>query len=61
MNDKINEYKVEYIRVQLKLEELLQILMIFQIQYTGGSMLWPVATTGTVITSNYGTRVYPIA
>ena len=34
--------------------------MIFKIQYTGGSMLWPVATTGTVITSNYGTRVYPI-
>ncbi len=61
MNDKINEYKVEYIRVQLKLEEIATNFDDFQIQYTGGSMLWPVATTGTVITSNYGTRVYPIA
>ncbi len=61
LNDKINEYKVEYIRVQLKLEEIATNFDDFQIQYTGGSMLWPVATTGTVITSNYGTRVYPIA
>ena len=61
LNDKINEYKVEYIRVQLKLEEIATNFDGFQIQYTGGSMLWPVATTGTVITSNYGTRVYPIA
>ena len=60
LNDKINEYKVEYIRVQLKLEEIATNFDGFQIQYTGGSMLWPVATTGTVITSNYGTRVYPI-
>lgn len=61
LNDKINEYKVEYIRVQLKLEEIATNIDDFQIQYTGGSMLWPVATTGTTITSNYGTRVYPIA
>lgn len=61
LNDKINEYKVEYIRVQLKLEEIATNFDDFQIQYTGGSMLWPVATTGTVITSNYGSRVYPIA
>ncbi len=60
LNDKINEYKVEYIRVQLKLEEIATNFDGFQIQYTGGSMLWPVATTGTTITSNYGTRVYPI-
>lgn len=61
LNDKINEYKVEYIRVELKLEEIATNFDDFQIQYTGGSMLWPVATTGTVITSNYGSRVYPIA
>ena len=61
INDKINEYKVEYVRIQLKLQEIATDIGDFQIQYTGGTMLWPVATTGTTITSNYGSRVYPIA
>ena len=30
------------------------------IQYTGGEMLWPVAISGTVITSEYGVREHPI-
>ena len=30
------------------------------IQYTGGEMLWPVAASGTVITSNFGIREHPI-
>ena len=30
------------------------------IQYTGGEMLWPVAISGTVITSDYGVREHPI-
>ena len=30
------------------------------IQYTGGQMLWPVAISGTVITSGYGVREHPI-
>lgn len=60
LNDKINDYKVEYIRIQLQLEEMATDIGDFQIQYTGGTMLWPVATTGTTITSNYGSRVYPI-
>lgn len=30
------------------------------IQYTGGEMLWPVAISGTVITSTYGVREHPI-
>ena len=30
------------------------------IQYTGGEMLWPVAISGTVITSGYGVREHPI-
>lgn len=31
-----------------------------EIQYTGGEMLWPVAISGTVITSEFGTREHPI-
>ncbi len=60
LNNQLNEYKVEYIRVQLQLEEMATNIGDFQIQYTGGTMLWPVATAGTTITSNYGSRVYPI-
>lgn len=30
------------------------------IQYTGGEMLWPVAISGTSITSGYGVREHPI-
>ena len=30
------------------------------IQYTGGEMLWPVAISGTAITSGYGVREHPI-
>lgn len=60
LNDKINEYKVEYIKLQLQLEEFATGIGDFQIQYTGGTMLWPVAAKGTTITSEYGSRVYPI-
>ena len=31
-----------------------------EIQYTGGDMLWPVAISGTVITSEFGIREHPI-
>ena len=31
-----------------------------EIQYTGGEMLWPVAISGTAITSNFGIREHPI-
>ncbi len=60
LNNKINEYKVEYARIQAKLQGVSTDIGDFQIQYTGGKMLWPVAISGTVITSYYGTRVYPI-
>lgn len=61
LNDKINEYRVEYAKVQSKLQVLSMSVGDFEIQYTGGKMLWPVATTGTYITSYYGTREYPLA
>lgn len=60
LNDKINEYKVEYARIQARLQGISNDIGDFQIQYTGGKMLWPVAISGTTITSYYGTRVYPI-
>ncbi len=61
INDKINEYKIEYAKVQAKLHGVATNIGDFQIQYTGGKMLWPVATSGTYITSYYGSREYPLA
>lgn len=58
LQEEITAYKEE----QEEIEE--QILAAtntsVDIQYTGGEMLWPVAASGTVITSNYGIRQHPI-
>lgn len=61
LNDEINEYRVEYARVQAKLYEISNDTVDVDIQYTGGKMLWPVAISNTTLTSYYGTRVYPLA
>ena len=61
LNDEINEYKVEYARIQSELQRISTNIGDFEIQYTGGKMMWPVAVSGTSITSRYGTRVYPLA
>lgn len=61
LNDKINAYKIEYAQIQSQLQRASTETSDIQIQYTGGKMLWPVASMNTTITSNYGTRVYPIA
>lgn len=61
LNDEINEYKLEYARIQSKLQEVSNNISDFQIQYTGGKMIWPVAISGTTITSYYGSRTYPLA
>lgn len=61
LNDEINEYKLEYARIETSLQQISTDINDFQIQYTGGKMIWPVAISGTAITSYYGTRVYPLA
>ena len=60
---KLQEEITKYKEDQAELER--QILLATNrldpdIQYTGGQMLWPVAISGTVITSNYGVREHPI-
>ena len=61
LNDEINEYKVEYARIQSELQRISTNIGDFEIQYTGGKMIWPAAVSGTSITPLYGTRVYPLA
>ena len=60
---KLQEQLTEYKREQEEIEA--QILLATnaidaEIQYTGGEMLWPVAISGTSITSGYGVREHPI-
>lgn len=60
LNDKITKYKTEAIQIETRIREISGENGEFSIQYTGGLMIWPVAKTGTAITSDYGTRQHPI-
>lgn len=61
---KIQKQITTYKEEQAKIETLIRLAanstQNINIQYTGGQMLWPVAITGTYITSNYGIREHPI-
>ena len=59
LQQKIQEYKDEETRI----ENLIQLAAgnyTYNGEYTGGVMAWPVAKSGTYITSNYGTREHPV-
>lgn len=61
INDEIEKYKIENAKLEAKLQELSSNIEDFQIQYTGGDMIWPIAKAGTYITSSYGNREHPIS
>lgn len=59
LQQKITEYKAEEARI----EELIRLASndyIYDGEYTGGVMAWPVAKSGTYITSPFGYREHPI-
>ena len=60
LQTKITEYKQEQAKVELLIQQAMNSMEDFNIQYTGGEMLWPVAISGTAITSAYGVREHPI-
>jgi len=60
LNKKIEQYKNEVASIEAKIQEVNNLNQEIEIQYTGGKMIWPVAVSGTVITSYYGTREHPI-
>ncbi len=61
LNEEIQQYKNDTARIEAKILEITNQNQDFDIQYTGGTMIWPVAISGTAITSYYGTREHPIA
>ena len=60
LNEKITKYKTETIQLETRVREISMANGDYDIQYTGGLMIWPVAIAGTKITSDYGTRQHPI-
>lgn len=61
LNEQIAKYKNETEQIEAKIREIGIVNGEFSIQNTGGIMIWPVALSGTGITSYYGTREHPIA
>ena len=59
LQEQLTEYKKEKEEIERQIE-LATNAIDPDIQYTGGEMLWPVAISGTAITSNYGVREHPI-
>lgn len=59
LQQKIQEYKDEEARIEA-LIQLASNNYEYSGEYIGGVMAWPVAKSGTYITSNYGTREHPV-
>ena len=60
IQEEITKYKQEQIKIEQAIKQATNTEANINIQYTGGEMLWPVAISGTCITSEYGLRVHPI-
>ena len=61
---KIQDSLIKYKREINKIENTITNITggpTIDIQYTGGNMIWPVAKSGTAITSYYGGRTHPIS
>lgn len=59
LQQQLTEYKKEQDEIQRQILLATNVIPP-NIQYTGGEMLWPVAISGTAITSDYGVREHPI-
>ena len=59
IQEEINKDKIEEANIENQIKQATNDGE-YQLQYTGGVMLWPVAKEGTVITSPFGTRNHPI-
>ncbi len=59
-NQELQNYKNELAQIEAKIHEYSSYEGEVDIQFTGGIMIWPVAISGTKITSGYGIREHPI-
>lgn len=59
LQEELTEYKKEQDEIQRQILLATNVITP-NIQYTGGEMIWPVAISGTAVTSDYGVREHPI-
>lgn len=59
LQEQINTYKTEEAKIENQIR-LANGNTNYELQYTGGVMMWPVAKSGTYITSPFGTREHPV-
>ena len=60
LNEEIEQYKKEQAEIERQIQAAINWSGSLAIQFTGGSMIWPVGIAGTYITSGYGGREHPI-
>ena len=60
IQEEIEKYKAEQAQIENQIAAALNWAGTFSIQFTNGAMIWPVAMTGTYVTSPYGVRLHPI-
>lgn len=60
LQKELSAYKLEQAQIQAAIQAATNNVGDLDIQYTGGTMLWPVAISGTCITSKFGYREHPI-
>ena len=60
LNQKIEEFKAQEADLERQIQEAILQSGGYEVQYTGGLMIWPIAKSGTYITSGYGNRLHPI-
>lgn len=56
----IEEFKRQEAEIENRIQQAIIASGEYNIQYTGGKMIWPVAKGGTYITSPYGSREHPV-
>ena len=60
LNQQIEEFKQQEADLERQIQEAILQSGGYEVQYTGGMMIWPIAKSGTYITSGYGNRLHPI-
>ena len=60
LQDEISAFKKQEAEIEARIQEVISASGDYDIQYTGGKMIWPIAKGGTYITSAYGNREHPV-
>jgi len=60
LQEQIDAFKKQEAEIESRIQATITAAEGYDIQYTGGKMIWPIAKSGTYITSAYGSREHPV-